>query len=120
MALKRWYGEALKRRMQTSAIIGVNGTMAQSVGHAKMNHPWENRTGTLERGTRIVRPAAPSGRAVSGLWGVANVVYAKFLERKQQWAWLTPAAREIYPRLAENIRLAFASDHRKSGSRRLK
>ncbi len=120
MALRKWHGEALKRRMKTSAIMGVNGTMAQSVGHAKLNHDWQNQTGTLERGTRIVQPAAPRGRFVSGLWGAANVLYARYLERNVKWAWLTPAAREIYPRLAANIKLAFSSDHRSSGSRRLK
>lgn len=108
MGLRRWRGEALKRRMQMSAIMGINRTMAQSVGHAKMNHAWENRTGTLERGTRIVQPAALRGRFVSGLWGVANVLYGRYLERKKKWAWLTPAAREIYPRLSANIKEAFA------------
>lgn len=103
----KWNGDKVLRRVQTAAIMGVNRTMAQAVGHAKQNHPWQNQTGTLERGTRIVFPASVDGDHVSGLWGVANVLYAKYLEASNKWTWLAPAAREIYPKLTANIKAAF-------------
>lgn len=104
----RWKGENIKRRMQAASIIGINGTMAQAVGYAKGNHPWENRTTTLEKGTRMVQSAAMRGAKVSGLWGVANVLYAKYLEGNKKWRWLAPTARVIYPRLAANIKAAYS------------
>lgn len=113
MARLKWYGKALKARMEKSSIVGINRTMGESVGYAKGNHPWQNQTVTLEPGIRMVAPAAIKGTKISGLWGVANVYYAKFLERNPKWRWLAPTAEKIYPRLAANIQTAFASDHRR-------
>jgi hypothetical protein len=92
-----------------ASVIGVNRTMAQAVGFAKTNHDWQNQTGTLERGHRIISAAADRGSAVSGLWGVANVLYAKYLEARKKYAWLMPAAREIHPRLKGNIKAAYGN-----------
>ncbi len=104
-----WKGDALKRKMQQASIIGINGTMGQSVGYAKMNHPWQNQTVTLEPGIRMVESASIKGTRISGLWGVANVYYAKYLEANPKWRWLAPAASKIYPKLKANIKAALAS-----------
>lgn len=103
----RWNGDSVKRKMQTASMIGINRTMAQATEYSKFNHPWENDSTTLEKGIRIARAAAILGSRISGLWGVVNVVYGKYLERNPKWRWLAPAARTIYPRLATNIKAAF-------------
>lgn len=105
----RWRGEEVKRRIQMASIAGVNVTMGQAIEESKTNHPWTYRTGTLERGIKIVQSAAVRGRSVFGLWGVANVLYGKFLEANPKWAWLHPAASQVYPRLTENIKAALGN-----------
>ena len=102
-----WKGDAIKKRMIAASIVGVNGTMAQTVTYAKLNHPWQNRSFTLEPGTRMIQEATQKGTVVSGLWGVANVLYGKYLEASRKWQWLRPAANVMYPRLAANIKEAF-------------
>ena len=108
MSYLRWKGAIVKRKMQSASIMGINRTMGEVVGYSKQNHPWENRTTTLEKGIRIIQAAAVRGAKISGLWGVANVAYGKYLEAKEKWRWLAPAAGKIYPRLAANIKEAFA------------
>lgn len=104
-----WRGDEVKRRMQMASIVGINVTMAQAVEESKTNHPWTYRTGTLERGIRIAKPASVRGASVSGLWGVINVLYGKFLEANPKWTWLRPTASQIYPRLAANIKAALGN-----------
>ncbi len=104
-----WKGDNVKRKMRTASIMGINGTMAQAVGLAKGDHPWQNQTVTLEPGIKMVEPASVKGSKISGLWGVANVAYAKYLEANPKWRWLAPTADKIYPKLAANIKAAFAS-----------
>lgn len=104
-----WKGDGVKRKAKIASIVGVNRTMAQAVGFAKVNHDWRNQTGTLERGHRIISPAADRGKVVSGLWGVANVLYAKYLEARKAYTWLMPAAREIHPNLKSNIKAAYGN-----------
>lgn len=108
MSFLRWRGHLVKRRMQSASIMGINRTMGESVIYAKSNHPWENRTTTLEKGIRMIQAAAIRGAKIAGVWGVANVLYGKYLERSTKWRWLAPTARQIYPRLASNIKEALA------------
>lgn len=102
----RWKGDKVKRNARTASIIGINRTMSEAVGQAKGNHPWQNRSVTLEPGIKIAEGAAVRGGKVSGTWGVPLVNYAQYLERSKKWRWLVPAARAIYPRLKHHIKVA--------------
>ncbi|MDD5302028.1 MAG: hypothetical protein PHS14_02880 [Elusimicrobia bacterium] len=102
-----WYGDRIKAKLVRSSVQGVNRTMAQAVGQSKAQHPWQNRTTTLEKGIRIVKSAVYNSAVVSGMWGVANVLYGKYLEASDKWTWLRPAALVTYPRLKANIKEAY-------------
>lgn len=129
-----WHGDRVLDRMREAQRIGVNATMARAVTHAKTNHDWQNRTGTLEGSIKIAEYAHRDGDGYRGLWGSADVVYALIHElggrivpvrapalRFQingQWVttqqvdiparpYLRPAADAEYPSLADNIRRAY-------------
>jgi len=131
-----WRGAEVMGKMARAQIFGINKTMAEAVEHAKRNHTWRNRTGTLEGSISIAEFAHPVGTAVRGLWGSKDAVYAlihelggkivpvgaKRLVFQIGGAWRTaasvtiparpylrPAADATYPRLAANIRQGFAS-----------
>ena len=131
-----WRGDEVMGKMARAQIFGINKTMAEAVEHAKRNHTWQNRTGTLEGSISIAEFAHVSGTAVRGTWGSKDVVYAlihelggkivpvraKRLVFQIGGAWrsvlsvtiparpyLRPAADATYPRLAANIRQGFAS-----------
>jgi len=130
-----WNGDAVTERMRKAQIQAVNATMGASVVHAKTNHPWHNRTTTLEGGIDIVDYAAPDSLGVKGVWGVRDVVYALIMELggtivpKKAKAlaipqadgsvrfvkkvtirphpYLRPAADVTYPTLPQRIRVAY-------------
>lgn len=134
MAL-RWRGDEVRDRVRAAQVQGVNQTMAASVLHARRNHPWQNRTGTLEGSIDIADYAAEITGGVRGLWGSRDVRYALIHElggtirptRAKALAipqpdgsvrlvrsvtlparpYLRPAADAEYPRLAERIRRAY-------------
>lgn len=101
MALIKWNGDAVARRVEAAALKGVDETMAACVRHAKSNHPWRNRTGTLE-GSLQMRPAESIAGRIVGLWGSFDVAYAIYLEM-MGYAYLRPAAQAEYPKLSERI-----------------
>jgi hypothetical protein len=135
-----WKGDAVKAKVRAAAILGVNQTMAQAVTHAKRNHPWHNRSTTLEGGISILFNAAPQDAGVRGSWGVFDVAYAlaqevgaiirpvtkkalrfklpdgSYVVAKQvvlpARPYLRPAADVCYPRLGHNIKTAFAGGDR--------
>lgn len=72
----RWQGEEVKRRMRAAQRQGINETMAASVIHAKRNHTWRNRTGTLEGSIAIVSSARDTTTGAEGRWGSQDVRYA--------------------------------------------
>lgn len=127
----KWNGEALKRKMFAAQKFGIDKTMAEAVTHAKNNHTWKNRTGTLEGSVKIIEYGAKDLDGVAGTWGSADVVYALIQELggtivpvkakmlmfkvdgETRFAhsvtiparpYLRPAAAAIYPRLAANIK----------------
>lgn len=107
-----WQGKAIEHRMVEAAKIGVDGTTAACVQHAKTNHPWTNRSGTLE-GSIEMRPAKElAGMVVRGEWGSFMVNYALWLEigtsKMPAFPYLRPAADSEYPELATRIREAFS------------
>lgn len=130
-----WRGAEVMGKMARAQIFGINKTMAEAVEHAKRNHTWQNRTGTLEGSISIAEFAHPAGTGVRGTWGSKDVIYALIHElggkimpvraRRLVFqiggAWrsvlsvtiparpyLRPAADATYPRLAANIRQGFA------------
>ena len=130
-----WKGGALTERMRAAQIAGINATMADCVKWSKANHPWKNRTTTLEGGIGVVTYAHRDEQGVEGVWGVQDVVYARILElggtitpktakalkipmpdgtfRFVQsvtippYPYLRPSADAHYPQLAANIRVAY-------------
>lgn len=99
----KWRGKAVTDKLTRCSIQGINATMTEAVIEAKGNHPWQNRTGTLERSISITVPARRTFNAVVGQWGTKGVRYGLFLELKKQFMWLRPAADRTYPNLARNI-----------------
>ena len=130
-----WRGRQVSAKMVKAQLFGINKTMAEAVEHAKRNHAWQNRTGTLEGSISIAEFAHPDGKGFSGLWGSKDVRYALIhelggkivpksapkLKFQISGSWVTvnevniparpylrPAADAVYPRLAANIREGFA------------
>lgn len=109
MAVK-WNGKAVAAKVRRAQIKGVNRVMGRCVSHAKQNHEWINRTGSLEGSIGIATYARPEGTGVSGTWGSQDIVYARVHElgsAKQNIPprpYLRPAADVHYPRLAAEIR----------------
>lgn len=104
-----WDGERLLARVREATRQGINDTTAEAARVAQTGHWWNNRTGNLERnviterahrfGKRIV---GRFGATYSGQKGVRSGFYGLFLEMKIPW--LRPAADEVFPTLAANIR----------------
>lgn len=120
-----WQGDKLIGKMEACIKQGINQTMSAAVIHAKKNHPWQNRTGTLEGSIRPVVAARKEGDEFVGLWGSVDVEYALYLElglkfnlvkgvasfgqKRRAFPFLRPAAEAEYPNLARNIQNAFES-----------
>jgi len=131
-----WNGKAVSDKVKRAQVAGINRTLAECTVHAKQNHDWKNDTAVLEGGISIVE----YGRALSeggarGVWGVADVIYARIHElggtirpvRAKKLAipqddgsvrlvdsvtiparpYLRPAADAVYPDLPANIRRAY-------------
>lgn len=138
MALE-WLGPAVTKRLARAQIQGVNATLAAAVNHAKRNHDWQNRTGTLEGSIGVQDFARAEGRGVRGNWGSRDARYALIHELggvivpKKAKAlvfeiggevvrvmkvviparpYLRPAADATYPGLAGRIRRAYAGGGR--------
>jgi len=119
-----WKGDALKRRAEKAAMLGIDATMGAAVIRAKGNHGgggarFQTRTGELERSIRISRPARRTRRGVVGNWGSIGLIYARRIELGFQGKdsagrvvdapalpFLRPAAEAEYPKLAGRIRRA--------------
>ena len=106
-----WRGKQVSRNVAKATIKGVNKTMSEAVQHAKNNHDWQNRTGTLEGSIAINEPAAEQFNGeVRGVWGSQDVRYALVHELGSDKRniparpYLRPAADAQYPQLAEHIR----------------
>jgi len=130
MANLKWYGAKVVRNIEKASRIGINMTMGAGVAYAKNNHPFTNRSTTAEKSIAITAPAIRSGSQVFGLWGSKNVNYFKLLEVRAPARGMTrgkvrhgkgappwkggrpaptlgPAASEVYPQLARNIRKVY-------------
>ena len=131
----KWYGKAVTEKMEAAQIAGVNETMGECVVEAKRNHPWQNRTATLERQIGIATYGRAAGGGVRGTWGVLDLNYARILEEGgtitpkkgkylkipqpdgsyrqvtsvtiPPYPYLRPAADRHYGDLAKRIRQAF-------------
>lgn len=118
MSLK-WEGDKLIKKIDDCVKRGIDQTMAEAAIYAKQNHPWRNRTGTLEGSIRPVVEAHKKGSEFVGVWGSVDVDYALVLELGSfgragvpPYPYLRPAADAIYPRLPSNIKNCL--DSRKS------
>lgn len=105
-----WNGDALARKIAAASLTGINATMADAVTHAKRNHEWQNRTGSLEGSISIAEFAKRVGRGARGLWGSKDIVYALIHElggrHIKARPYLRPAADATYGALAGHIRRA--------------
>ena len=106
----RWNGDRLLRTMATAQERGLNQTMSEAVLHAKENHTWQNRSGTLEGSIQTQTFAEPvQGGGFRGVWGSVDVRYAIVHELGSPSQnipprpYLRPAADATYGRLAGNI-----------------
>ncbi len=120
-----WNGNALKVKMGSAIMSGINTTLGACILHAKANHGggggrFQTQTGELERSVRIIQQAKRIGRFFAGRWGSKNIVYAPRIEFGFQGQdargasvnapalpFLFPAARVEYPKLAARIKRAF-------------
>lgn len=109
-----WKGDKVIRKMDNSIIQGMSQTITDSVDYAKANHPWHNRTTTLEGSIREVVHPHKEGDGFVGVWGSVDVDYALILELGSlgragipPYPYLRPAADAVYPRLPANIRNSF-------------
>lgn len=125
MSLK-WEGDKVIKNVDAAIIAGMAQTISNSVVHAKRNHTWKNRSGTLEGSIREVTHPHKEGTEFVGIWGSVDVDYALLMElgadivRNQLFGrfvssytahypprpYLRPAADSEYPKLSKNIRRA--------------
>ncbi len=134
-----WKGDALKRKAEKAAMLGIDATMAAAIIHARGNHGagatggptrdaagkfikgsggrarFQTRTGELERGTRIVEHARRDRRGVVGRWGVVGVVYARRIELGFQGK--DSAGRTVDAPAFPFLRPAADAEYRKLGGR---
>jgi phage gpG-like protein len=131
----KWYGKKVSAKVRAAQIEGINITMAKAVTHAKRNHPWNNRTATLEGSIAIAEPASETANGARGVWGSRDVAYARIHElggvikpvrakalffraadgsfvvtkqvRMPARPYLRPAADKEYPSLARRIAKAY-------------
>jgi hypothetical protein len=109
----RWEGPRIASKMRRAEIRGINVVMSRCVRTAKTNHLWKNRTGILEGSIGVEFFARPQGSGAAGVWGSADVVYARVHElgseklNIQARPYLRPAAADHYPELPREIRRAF-------------
>lgn len=110
MARLNWRGDEVARKVRAAAKRAVDETNADAVDHAKRNHRWRNRTGTLEGGIQM-RPAVSDRKGVVGQFGVFGVTYGVYLELLfgGKYRWLNPAADATWPGLADRIRRHYES-----------
>lgn len=89
---------------------GVRGTIdrlgADMLSYAQTNHPWQNRTGNLQRSHRLFRSYAMySGGGTAWRYSVSvgvsasDAYYAGYVEyrydRGDKWSWMAPASRAV-------------------------
>lgn len=119
-----WRGDEVMALVAEAQIDAIDRIMSKAVKHAKNNHAaWENQNGVLEGGIRVVDFAAAKPGGASGLWGVADVVYARRMElgftgtdaagrtiNAKPRPWLRPAADAVYGgnQLAAQVKRSFA------------
>jgi len=72
-----WRGDEVKARVERASRLGIDETTAACVRLAKGNAP---RRTSAYHGSIQMRPAAPRGKAVIGVWGSFSILYAIFLE----------------------------------------
>jgi len=73
----KWYGDAIKKKVQAAQRKGINETMAACLREAKSRVPV--RTGLLQGSLRMT-PATIRGNQIIGEWGSYQVNYARVVE----------------------------------------
>ncbi len=104
----KWEGPRVLRATRRAQVRGINVIMSRCVRGAKTSHKWINRTGILEGSIGIHTFARKTGAGISGEWGSADVVYARFREFNPDPGYLRPQADIHYPNLPTEIRRAMA------------
>ncbi len=109
----KWEGPRIVSKMGRAEVRGINVIMSRCVRTAKTTHEWKNRTGILTGSIGIDIFARPQGSGHAGIWGSADVAYARVHELGSEKLniparpYLRPAADEHYPDLPTEIRKAF-------------
>ena len=109
----KWRGAEVAKKMLRAEVRGIDMIMSRCVRHAKQNHEWINRTASLEGSIGIHTKARRQGSGASGVWGSADIVYARVHELGSEKLnirarpYLRPAAAIHYPDLPGEIRRAF-------------
>ena len=104
----KWRGAEVAKKMLRAEVRAINLIMSRCVRHAVQNHPdWKNQTGDLEGSLDIHSKARRQGSGAAGVWGSADIVYARFREFNPDPGYLRPAAAIHYPDLPGEIRRAF-------------
>ncbi len=112
----RWNARKIRKEMDNAVKLAIDQTTAACVMHAKVNHPWTNRTRNLE-GSIQMRAAKGKGDMITGTWGsiglaarTENSGYNWYLELGTQnmpaMPYLRPAAAAEYPNLPGRIKKA--------------
>jgi hypothetical protein len=101
-----WYGDKIKKRLDTAQQLGIDTTTAAAVTPAKQFVRVKTH---ILQGSIQARPAAKEGGHWVGRWGSFNVNYALWQEIKTfshagYRPYLRPAAEIEYPKLAGRIK----------------
>ena len=115
-----WKGDSIKAKLLRAQIATIDTTMSAAIKEAKQNHPFQNRSGDLERSVNIAVPARRAGNGAAGRWGSRNIVYARRIElgfqgkdskgrivNTRAFPFLIPAASKEYPKLSNRIAREF-------------
>ena len=71
-----WKGDQVKAKLDAAQIFGINKTLELVVTHAKNNHTWQYRAGTLEGAISTISKAFRTSKGFRGEWGTKDVKYA--------------------------------------------
>lgn len=107
MTIVNYRGLQVLANVQRATKQAIDETTEAAVQHARDNHSWVSRTGTLEASLRN-EEAEQEGDDIVGRWG-STVSYAIFLElgtvHSEADPFIRPAGDAEHPKLARRIKV---------------